>query len=147
MYMQFRQAWYAPVFSSLLSDRRELSFIAGAGLLHVGLSLAGLTLWNCPIRAATGVPCPGCGLTRASLEILRGDFSASFQTHAFALFVLGALSLMLFSLFMPEIWRTGLISWIRGFESRFGITAWFMALLFLYWFIRLLGFPPFPVNF
>ena len=30
--------------------------------------------WNCPIKYLTGVPCPGCGLSRALAALLRLDF-------------------------------------------------------------------------
>lgn len=35
----------------------------------------------CPIRFLTGVSCPGCGMTRAALSLLRLDFSAAFHYH------------------------------------------------------------------
>jgi hypothetical protein len=35
----------------------------------------------CPSAGVFGVPCPGCGLTRATLAALKGDFAAAFQLH------------------------------------------------------------------
>jgi hypothetical protein len=35
----------------------------------------------CPMASTLGVPCPGCGLTRATLALLRGEFSAAFRFH------------------------------------------------------------------
>lgn len=35
----------------------------------------------CPINLLFGVPCPGCGLTRACLLLLRGDFVGAFRMH------------------------------------------------------------------
>ena len=35
----------------------------------------------CVLRLFTGLPCPGCGLTRASAALLRGDLSASLHYH------------------------------------------------------------------
>jgi hypothetical protein len=140
-------AWHTPVFSSLLANQRELAIFAGIGVLHLGFSLVGVALWDCPIRAATGVPCPGCGLTRASLDFLRGDISNSLQTHAFAPLLVVGITLMLFMPFLPMSLRGMWIAKIRDVEERFGITAWLTTLLFLYWAIRLLGFPPFPDNF
>ncbi len=35
----------------------------------------------CIFRRATGFPCPGCGMTRAVLAALHGDFSAAFAYH------------------------------------------------------------------
>ena len=36
---------------------------------------------QCPILSLTGIPCPGCGMTRACVAFLRGDFSAAFACH------------------------------------------------------------------
>ncbi len=35
----------------------------------------------CPIREAIGVPCPGCGMSRAWLAALRFDFAEAFYYH------------------------------------------------------------------
>jgi len=34
---------------------------------------------GCPIRAATGLWCPGCGLTRAAHHLLRGDLVTALE--------------------------------------------------------------------
>lgn len=33
----------------------------------------------CFFKLATGIPCPGCGMGRATLEIMKGNFSSSFM--------------------------------------------------------------------
>lgn len=35
----------------------------------------------CPLAAAFDLPCPGCGLTRATVAAFNGDFSAAFSYH------------------------------------------------------------------
>jgi Protein of unknown function (DUF2752) len=52
----------------------------------------------CPMASTFGVPCPGCGLTRATLALLHGDLHAALHFHPlvwllaplFAVFVGGA---------------------------------------------------------
>ncbi|MBR2460441.1 MAG: DUF2752 domain-containing protein [Clostridia bacterium] len=35
----------------------------------------------CLLLGTTGIPCPGCGLTRATLSALRGDIATAFAYH------------------------------------------------------------------
>jgi hypothetical protein len=58
-------------------------------LAWVGLALAvahpshGLGIRLCPFRAATGMPCPGCGLTRSLSCTLHGELAAAWDHHPF----------------------------------------------------------------
>ena len=47
--------------------------------------------WPCPLRSLTGVPCPGCFLTRATSASLHGDWSEALSQHAFGPLVATAL--------------------------------------------------------
>ena len=44
--------------------------------------------WLCPIHAVTGLYCPGCGMTRALLSVLRLDPATAVQQNALLLVVL-----------------------------------------------------------
>jgi hypothetical protein len=57
---------------------------SGAGLTAFGLALPEL----CALRGATGLPCPGCGLTRSWVAMLRGDPLASLSHHLLGWLVL-----------------------------------------------------------
>lgn len=53
-------------------------------LLLIGLYLIGTVLiWGkvCPFWIVTGLPCPGCGLTRAGLMVIRGEFADAVKTN------------------------------------------------------------------
>ncbi len=52
-----------------------------AAAVTAGVSLLGHGL--CPSRELLGLPCPGCGLTRSILLILRGHFVESWQLQPF----------------------------------------------------------------
>ncbi len=43
----------------------------------------------CPMVVVTGLPCPGCGLTRAGILLLRGDFAGAFRLHPFIYLIAG----------------------------------------------------------
>lgn len=53
--------------------------VTAAMLLYVGINY--LMPFTCPIRAVIGIPCPGCGLTRAWLAAFQLDFYAAILHH------------------------------------------------------------------
>jgi len=68
----------------------------------------------CMSKLLFGVPCPGCGLTRANLAALRFDFGEAFRMHPiWFVSVIGA-GLLIFAVAKPELrkkkWFSGL--WI-----------------------------------
>ncbi|MBP8047234.1 MAG: DUF2752 domain-containing protein [Anaerolineales bacterium] len=131
--------WHQPVFSTILDSRVETTAIVGFGVVHLGLGMMGLSFWNCPILAATGVPCPGCGLTRATMQLFHGNISDSLQTHAFAPIFLMALLLMITVLVLPKSARIKIINFVNRLERRNGITAWVFTSLMFYWAFRLIA--------
>lgn len=54
--------------------------------IFTGIMLLVMALWlwlapGCPIRNTTGIPCPGCGMSRAWTAALRLDFASAFSWH------------------------------------------------------------------
>ncbi|MEH3157095.1 MAG: DUF2752 domain-containing protein [Gordonia paraffinivorans] len=47
----------------------------------------------CPFRLATGLPCPGCGLTRSWVAFAHGDVSTAFADNVFGPISLVAVAL------------------------------------------------------
>ncbi|MFW5739011.1 MAG: DUF2752 domain-containing protein [Myxococcota bacterium] len=41
----------------------------------------------CPMAVIVGIPCPGCGMTRATLSALHGDFATSFRFHPLGMII------------------------------------------------------------
>jgi hypothetical protein len=58
---------------------RRVSVVAVIGALLGAATFGGLPV--CPTAGLLGIPCPGCGLTRATLAVLRGDFAGAFGFH------------------------------------------------------------------
>ena len=73
-------------------SRRRLALWLGSG----ALALAGFFLLGwiqlpsgpafsiCAFRRMTGIPCPGCGMTRAVSALARGQFLLALHFHPFA---------------------------------------------------------------
>ncbi|MFN9620417.1 MAG: DUF2752 domain-containing protein [Synechococcaceae cyanobacterium] len=127
---------------------RKSGYLLPAGLTG-WLALKGLQPhlpgWPCPLRALTGIPCPGCFLSRATAAALTGQLQESVRLHAFgpplavALLVWTAVSLRQRTLQPPLPPR---------------LLAAAAAALLLYWLLRLglwfglglRGFPAFPLE-
>lgn len=58
-----------------------LGKIAVCATVLVFLAIGFIFSIPCPILTLTGIPCPGCGMTRAILALLRLDFAAAFSFH------------------------------------------------------------------
>lgn len=73
------------------------------GLLLVAAVGAGYALWvnlthlaiPCPFHAITGLQCPGCGVTRLCLALLRQDVAGAWQANAVLLLLLPLLGVLL----------------------------------------------------
>lgn len=111
--------------------------LAGVGLLQVGLTAAGLGGWPCPFREATGLPCPGCGLTRAVIALLRGDIADAVKQHALAPLAALAGVTLVASFFLPKALQERAIRTALALDARYRV-SWVLLLLILgYWVARL----------
>lgn len=73
-------------------DRNSLLiFIVIIIFIYGSLQIFGIT---CPIKFITGVSCPGCGMTRAYLSLLKLDFKSAYYYHP--LFILPAFGLIIY---------------------------------------------------
>jgi hypothetical protein len=79
-----------------------LPLLAALGLLLGSLSA---TVWQpgCPVRAWTGLKCPGCGAGRAMEAILRGDAAGAWYWNALLLSLIALLVIAGFR--KPWSWR------------------------------------------
>lgn len=104
-----------------MTDRKKRLFrvLMWAGLiLGIGLAYAffvRLTGWAVPclFHTVTGLWCPGCGVSRMCLALLRGDFSAAFRANPGLAAILPAiLGLLTFRLIRyVDTGRAGGVKW------------------------------------
>lgn len=116
---------------------KKVLFIILFHLLIVGVIIAYFLLLNflhisCPFRAVTGIPCPGCGMTRSAISILTLDIEGFLHYNPMVVLLLPAL-------FAAFHYRTFLFKKVpvRIFEGYIVVSA---ALIILFYIIRLLFF-------
>lgn len=125
----------------------RLKWTATAVVATAGLGLlfgSGVIAIQCPIKAAFGVDCPGCGGSRMCADLLRGDLSAALDHNAYAVLVLAPLALALliagarFELGLARrMWPPGRWGKVAAVALGVSMIAWTV--------LRNLPFPPFDV--
>jgi hypothetical protein len=127
-----------PTVLSLLRDRK-FSFIAllvSAPLLFVFANEG--VAWPCPFLHLTGIPCPGCGLTRATYLLLQGDVKNSLTFHAFSPVVVLGLGILTSSCLLPERPRARWAEHLAKIERKTGIVILLLVAMILYWLGRVI---------
>jgi len=94
---------------------RAVLFVVAAGALGAAYYLIG-----CPFRFFFGVPCPGCGMTRAWTALFKGDIAGAFRWHPLFL-VIPAFVLLLTV-------KKGRVFQNKRLNTAFSITLWTLIL-------------------
>ncbi|MDQ6617214.1 MAG: DUF2752 domain-containing protein [Actinomycetota bacterium] len=83
-----------PVYRRVMAARFEIELrpirYIGAAMLALGVALPhlpGNPGLPCPLRSATGVPCPFCGLTTSVKAVMRGDGHSAWAANPFGLVI------------------------------------------------------------
>lgn len=134
-----RSRLFPPVLADIMARRVESWAIVGAAAAQVGLTLLHLPGWSCPFYALLGIPCPGCGLTTATVHLLKGDWHGAMQLHAFAPVLVIVMTLILVGCILPVTSRQKLVEKVRWVEQKTGVSTVLLVGLLLYWGVRLLG--------
>ena len=129
---------FRPILSTILRDRRLGTVVFGVALLQLFLGLFGLPGWTCPVFHTFGIPCPGCGMTRATVFLFRGNWKEAMTMHAFAPIFLVGLAVVAFCTVGPRRQIDRVIAGTERLERHTGITTILLAGLILYWVTRLL---------
>ena len=67
-------------YDRIKTDFHKMKFIVpGIVLFYVQYNL--ISFSTCPMILVTGMPCPFCGMTRAGVALLKGDFLSAFYWH------------------------------------------------------------------
>lgn len=111
--------------------------VVGCAVTQTLLVFFGLPSWQCPIRAATGVPCPGCGLSSAIVLLLKGKWLESLERHAFAPIFLMAFAATAIVSLLPPAWHQKVVEVMSRAERQTGFAVVIVLALVGYWGIRL----------
>lgn len=131
------EGFFKPVLGPLIQRRWIVALLATIVIAMVASSAAGITTWQCPLRSALGVPCPGCGLTRAMVLLVGGNWQAAIALHAFAPVALMIGVLLAAGSALPVKWQQKVAARVTDFERRTGIAALLILSALIYWILRI----------
>jgi hypothetical protein len=126
-----------PFVAQLLSHPTACRALALLAAAQIGLVAAGLSAWPCPIRAATGFPCPGCGLTHATVALLRGEWREMLALNPVAPAVVLGTALIVAAAVLPAGSRTVLVDLVARVERRTRLPAVLLGVMVVAWILRL----------
>jgi len=119
-----------------MQNRLLIALLAAVTALLLVFTATGLTAWQCPLKSTLTVACPGCGLTRAMVMFVQGQWQASIHLHAFAPIVLGVGVLFAAGSVLPQKPRNRVANRVSAFERRTAISALLIFSMLIYWVLR-----------
>jgi hypothetical protein len=123
----------------LVRDRRLGLAMLGGGMIYFTLTAIGLNPLPCPFLRVTGLPCPGCGMTRSCLALLRGDFHAVWHFNPFGLVFAAFWAVVGFGVALPQPWRARFAGRLGFIERKTRWAAWVGCGLAIYSLTRWFG--------
>lgn len=127
--------WLALLLRQTVLCRALVGAVAVLALAHV----MGFSLFPCYFATITGLPCPGCGMTRATIAFLKGDIRLALAYHPFVPGFLLLGGLMAFCAIAPEKWREAVIRWVSLIEVHTRIPTIFLLAVLIYGLLRMGG--------
>ena len=131
--------FFRPTLTPILQKRSLLLLLSGLAVVQIALTAAGWGAWKCPIYSVSGIPCPGCGLSRAMLLLASGQWSAAIHMHAFAPVLLAAVIGFAVAGFLPQRQMQNILLSIATVERNTGIVVILTLAMLIYWGLRVSG--------
>ena len=131
----------SPVLAPLLAQRGLSIGFAALGSIQILAGLVHFHTFTCPMLNATGVPCPGCGASRACAALLRGNWDDVARYHLLAPLFLAAVVLFSVSAVLSDGQRRRFSAFVANIERWTGLSAMLLAAVIVYWGIRVLYAP------
>ena len=133
-----------------LSSNQSTPLTRAARLGLIGLAFAAAVAFDvplCPFAIITRHPCPGCGLTRATLALVHGHLAEALRFHPLVLMVSPLVALVLTWNAVAYV-RGARWSAVEGVQGRWITTAAAAlgALMLAVWVARFLGALGGPVS-
>ena len=135
-----RKGPFPLILATLLADRKIAAILSAAALFIVAMKMAGLAGWQCPVDTVIGRSCPGCGLTRALVALVGGNWQAAVQLHLLAPVAAAAVATLATVAILPATQGRKIATAVALVESRSGIGLLVILTAVAHWIGRLGGY-------
>lgn len=151
--------------ASAAAGYRRRALVLGFAVSLMALAVT-VKLPLCPMASLLGIPCPGCGLSRAAVALLHGHYAEAYRFHPLVFALLPLLGVGFASLAVsyvfgvrtptggPPDWRGGnadparatRLSRVEWFVSGIGLVC--LVAMLSVWILRFMGYlgGPVPVT-
>jgi hypothetical protein len=127
--------WLAAMLQQVTLCRASVSVVLVLGVAH----LLGYSLLPCLFARITGLPCPGCGMTRAVAALLHGEWRLGLAYHPFApAFVMFGLLVALCAM-APVPLRGRVVQLVKAAEDATRFATIFLFAAVIYGLLRMGG--------
>lgn len=123
--------------ASFVSNRAAALGVLGVTAAQLLATALGVPLLGCPMRHLLGLPCPGCGMSRAGVALLRGDLAQAMHWHAFSPLVAAIFLTLGVVAVLPEERRLAAAAAVARFERRRWMGLLLLAAFVGYWVFRI----------
>ena len=127
-----KHALFVPVLGHMIRSRAAVVAISVFTVVHVGLCLLALPTFPCTFHTATGLSCPGCGITRSVSHFVTGHWRKALAFHPFGPPLLAGFLLVAVCALLPRGKRLAAADGIERIERRTGLSGAVLLLAALY---------------
>ena len=132
------------IFAPMLRERSISLGLILLGAILIGANVLGFSLWRCTFHDVTGMPCPGCGMTRGMTALVRGHWHEAWHWHPFTPLIALATLTLVVSALLGKAARTRLADFVEKFERRTGFTLIAILAMMGYGVWRMFACPQWP---
>lgn len=127
---------FPEVLSPIFKERLFSLFVIFTPIIQTIAYLLHLPTWKCPLKAATSLDCPGCGLTRSVSSLVHLEFTKAFHYNLFVLPLLLGWIVFTIGFFLPHRQKEQFLKQLGAFERKTGFGIFFFILLATYGILR-----------
>ena len=135
LWKSLTKPWLAPLMADVVLCRIVVGVCAVLG----AASTLGIPVWPCFLNSLTGLPCPGCGMTRAVTALLHGNWTLAMTYHPLSPGYLVIGFLLGLAAILPASGRSRLVLAVRSVERVSALPALLVLLTVIFGLLRMGG--------